>query len=176
MVDVDSNQSEPNPINPWGDMNIQDIPMDIKYAPDSNSCPTSHEIEEKMDVQNHIHPNLDSTSDSTSDKNYSSSSSDYSVLVSCVEEALDVVFNPLLNTERINAAQKFCIKLQTNNKALAYKGTSLIFKQKPVVTISAKGDGACLFNSFSILLAGADIYAQIIRHVICNYIPMIIQN
>ena len=47
--------------------------------------------------------------DSTSDKIFSSSSSDYSVLVSCIEEAPDV-FNPLSNTERINAAQKFCIK------------------------------------------------------------------
>ena len=47
LVDVDSNQSEPNPLNPWGNMNVQDIPMDIKYVPDSNSCPTSYEIEEK---------------------------------------------------------------------------------------------------------------------------------
>ena len=111
LVDVDSNQSEPNPFNPQHDMNVQDIPMDIKYAPDSNSCPTSHEIEGKMDVPNHIHSNSDSTSDSTSDKNCSSSSSNYSVLVSRVEEAPDVVLNPLSNTERINAAQKFCIKL-----------------------------------------------------------------
>ena len=79
LVDVDSNQSKLNSLNPWGDMNVQDIPMGIKYAPDSNSCPTSHEIEEKMDVQNHIHSNSDSTSDSRSDENCSSSSSDYSV-------------------------------------------------------------------------------------------------
>ena len=52
LVDVDSNQSKPNPLNPWGDINVQDIPMDIKYMADSNSCPASHEIEEKMDVQN----------------------------------------------------------------------------------------------------------------------------
>ena len=62
--------------NPWGDMDVKDIPMDIQYGPDSNLCPTSHETEEKMD---HIHSNLDLTSDSTSDKNCSSSSSDYSV-------------------------------------------------------------------------------------------------
>ena len=80
LVDVDSNQSKHNPLNPWGDINAQDIPMDIKYVPDSNSCPTSHEIEEKMDVQSHIHSNLDLTSDSTSDKNCSPSSSDYSVM------------------------------------------------------------------------------------------------
>ena len=32
LVDVDSNQSKPNPLNPWGDMNVQDIPMDIKIC------------------------------------------------------------------------------------------------------------------------------------------------
>ena len=79
LVDVDNNQSKLNSLNPWGDMNVQDIPMDIKYMQNSNSCPTSHEIEEKMDVQNHIHSNSDSTSDSRSDENCSSSSSDYSV-------------------------------------------------------------------------------------------------
>ena len=85
--------------------------MEIKYRPDSNLCPTSHEIEDKMDIQNHVHSNSDSDSDSTSNKNCSSSSSDYSVLVSHVEEASDVVFNPLSNTEIINAVKKFCIKL-----------------------------------------------------------------
>ena len=40
----------------------------------------------------------------------------------------------------------------------------------PTVTISAKGNGACLFNSLSLLLTGRDTYSAIIRHVVCNYI------
>ena len=172
-VDVDSNQLESDPLIPWGDINVEDIPIDIKYGPNSNSSYTSQDmlwVEDKMDFQNDKHSNSDSTSDSTSDKNCSSPISDDSVSVLCIEEAPELVFNPLLNAERIYAAQKLCIKLRTNNKALCYKGTGLIFKHKPVVTISAKGDGACLFYTFSFLLAGTDTYAQIIRHVICNYI------
>ena len=51
-VDVDSNQSESDPLNPWGDMNVEDIPIDIpiKYRPSSNSSSTSHDtlwVEEK---------------------------------------------------------------------------------------------------------------------------------
>ena len=42
LVDVDSNQLESNPLNPWGDMNVEDIPTDIKYRPNSNSSYTSH--------------------------------------------------------------------------------------------------------------------------------------
>ena len=34
----------------------------------------------------------------------------------------------------------------------------------------AIGNGACLFNSFSMLLCGRDTYSVIIRHVLCNYI------
>ena len=29
-VDVDSNQFERDPLNPWGDMDVEDIPIDIK--------------------------------------------------------------------------------------------------------------------------------------------------
>ena len=54
----------------WGDMNVQDIPMDIKYGPDSNLCTTSHEIEKKngyskpytlkfgLNIRFHIRQNL----------------------------------------------------------------------------------------------------------------------
>ena len=46
----------------------------------------------------------------------------------------------------------------------------MVFKHRPVVTIAAKPNGPCLFNSTSLLLCGTDMYSQIIRHVICNYI------
>ena len=46
----------------------------------------------------------------------------------------------------------------------------MVIKHRPVVTIAAKPNGACLFNSMSLLLCGTDVYSQIIRHVICNYI------
>ena len=147
LVDVDSNQLESNPLNPWGDMNVEDIPTDIKYRPNSNSSYTSHDtlwVEDKMDFQNDKHSNSDSTSDSTLDKNCSSPKSDDSVSVSCIEEAPELLFNPLSNAERIYTAQKLCIKLRTNDEVLCYEGTGLIFKYKPVVTISAKGNGACL--------------------------------
>ena len=39
-----------------------------------------------------------------------------------------------------------------------------------MITQSAKPNGACLFNSFSLQLCGRDTYSAIIRHVVCNYI------
>ena len=45
----------------------------------------------------------------------------------------------------------------------------MVFKHRPVVTIAAKPNGACLFNSMSLLLCGTNVYSQIIRHVICYY-------
>ena len=139
-VDVDSNQSESDPPNPWGDINVEDIPIDIKDGPNLDSSYTSHDmvgVDNKMDIQIHNHSNSDSTSDSSLDENCSSPKSDDSVSVSCIEEAPELVFNPLSNSERIYTAQKLCIKLRTNDKAWCYKGIGLIFKCKPVVTISA---------------------------------------
>ena len=79
-------------------------------------------------------------------------------------------FSPLSNIECLNAAKKFYIKLQTSDYTVSYRGIGLVFKHKPVVTVSAKPDDVCLFNSISFLLCGPDVYSQIIRHVICNYI------
>ena len=36
--------------------------------------------------------------------------------------------------------------------------------------ICSRGDGACLFNTVSILMTGRDTYSTIMRHVVCNYI------
>ena len=46
----------------------------------------------------------------------------------------------------------------------------MVFNHRSVATIAAKPNGACLFNSMSLLLCGTDMYSLIIRHVICNYI------
>ena len=40
----------------------------------------------------------------------------------------------------------------------------------PVITQATKPNGACLFNSFSMLLVGRDTYSAIIHHIVCNYI------
>ena len=86
------------------------------------------------------------------------------------EQPADVVFSPLSNIECLNAAKKFYIKLRPSDHTIHFKGIGLVFKHRPVVTIAAKPNGACLFNSMSLLLCGTDMYSQIIRHVICNYI------
>ena len=82
----------------------------------------------------------------------------------------DVVFSLLSNIECLNSAQKFYIKLRPSDHTIHFKGIGLVFKHRPIVTIAAKPNGACLFNSMSLLLCGTDVYSEIIRHVICNYI------
>ena len=113
--------------NPWGDMNVNDIPLDIDTDSSTNTEPV-------------------------------------------IEKPPDVVFTPLSNTEHLNSAKKFYIKLRPSGHTIHFKGIGLVFKHRPVVTIAAKPNGACLFNSMLLLLCGTDVYSQIIRHVICNYI------
>ena len=86
------------------------------------------------------------------------------------EKFPDVVFSPLSNIEHLNSAKKLYIKVRPSEHTIQFKGIGLVFKHRPVVTIAAKSNGACLFNSMSLLLYGTDVYSQIIRHVICNYI------
>ena len=116
--------------NPWGNMNVNDIPLDTD------------------------------TDSSTDNKPY----------IVQVQKPVDVVFSPLSNIKHLNAAKEFHIKLRPSDHTIFFKGIGLVFKHRPVVTIAAKPDGACLFNSVSLLLCGTDIYSQIIRHIICNYI------
>ena len=70
--------------NPWGDMDIRDIPLDVK--------------DEQADTM--------SNNSSTN-----SSSSGSSPTVTGVKKAPDVNFSPLSHMERLNAAKKFYIKL-----------------------------------------------------------------
>ena len=75
-----------------------------------------------------------------------------------------------LTIDHLNAAKKFHIKLRPSDHIVSHRGIGFVFKHKPVVTVSANQDGACLFNSISLLLSGTDVYSCVIRHVICNYI------
>ena len=61
-------------VNPWGDMHVDDIPLDIDI--DTDSSTTSEPIVVKT------------------------------------EKAPDIIFSPLSNTERLNSAKKFYIKLR----------------------------------------------------------------
>ena len=82
--------------------------------------------------------------------------------VTGVGKGPDVIFSPLSNIECLNAAKKFYVKLQPLDHTVSYRSIGLVFKHKPVVTVSAKLDGVCLFNSISLLLCGSHVYSQII--------------
>ena len=49
-------------------------------------------------------------------------------------------------------------------------GIGLSCKFLPEIIVASHGDGACLFNSMSILMSDRDTYSAIIWHVVCNYI------
>ena len=79
--DVDCDDID-NKNNPWGDMDIQEIPLDIK------------------------HEELDEMSNNTSiNSSSSSSSSSGSRIISGIEKGPDVIFSPLSNIDRLNAAK-----------------------------------------------------------------------
>ena len=75
------------------------------------------------------------------------------------EKPPDVVFSPLSNIECLNSAKKFYIKLRPSEHTIRFKGIDLVFKHRPVVTIAAKTNSACLFNSMSLLLCGLHVYS-----------------
>ena len=136
--DVDCDDID-NKNNPWGDMDVQEIPLDIK------------------------HEELDGMSDNTSiNSSSSSSSSSGSRIITGIEKGPDVIFSPLSNIDRLNAAKKFHIKLRPSDHIVSHRGIGFVFKHKPVVTVSANPDGACLFNSISLLLSGSDVYSHVI--------------
>ena len=69
--------------NPWGDMDVRDIPLDIK--------------DEQADTM-------------SNNSSINSSSSSSSPTVTGVKKAPDVIFSPLSNMEHLNAAKRsYCI-------------------------------------------------------------------
>ena len=77
-------------------------------------------------------------------------------MVEKTEQAPEVIFSPLSNIECLNSARNFHIKLKPSEHTIHFRGIGLVFKHKPFVTIAAKPNGACLFNSMSLLLCGSD--------------------
>ena len=68
------------------------------------------------------------------------------------------------------AGLRFNLVLKTERHKVVNVGMGLPCKFPPEITVASCGDGACLFNSMSILMSGRDTYSAIIRHVVCNYI------
>ena len=95
---------------------------------------------------------------------------DEMIIVMHTAEAKQLNFNPLTDEDRHVAALKFSLIINGNSHPVHNKGIGMALKSPPTVTITAHGNGACLFNSMSLLLCGRDTYSAIIRHVICNYI------
>ena len=57
-----------------------------------------------------------------------------------------------------------------NSHPVKFTGIGKLCSYPPLITQEAKPNGACLFNSFSMLLAGRDTYSAIIHYIVCNYI------
>ena len=95
-----------NKNNPWGDMDIREIPLDIE------------------------HEELDGMSDKTSiNSSSSSSSSSDSCIITGIEKGPDVIFSPLSNIDHLNAAKKFHIKLRPSDHVVSHRGIGFVFKQ-----------------------------------------------
>ena len=139
-IDVGTECSQPNAgtRNPWGDMDINDIPIeivdDLIFSGDEETTFT-----DELDII----------------KN---------------SKAPPVMFNPLTLEDCQIAALKFSLVINGHSHPVKYSGIRSPCPCPPMITQSAHGDGACLFNSFSMLLSGRDTYSTIIRHVACNYI------
>ena len=95
---------------------------------------------------------------------------DETIIVTHTSEAEWFKFNPLTDEDRHVAALKFSLIINGKSHPIHNKGIGMDLNSPPTVTITAHGNGACLFNSMSLLLCGRDTYSAIIRHVICNYI------
>ena len=80
------------------------------------------------------------------------------------------MFNPLNDEEQWVAAMKFNLVISAASHPVKFSGVGKPCCSPPMITRSAKGNGACLFNTLSMVLTGRDTYSAIIHHVVCNYI------
>ena len=124
--------------NPWGDMDINDVPIeivdDIIFSGDEEST-----FSDELDIIKK-------------------------------SKAPPVMFNHLTVDDCQIASLKFSLVINGNNHPVKYSGIGNPCPCPSMITQSAHGGRACLFNSFSMLLSGRDTYSTIIRHVVCNYI------
>ena len=81
-----------------------------------------------------------------------------------------IVYSLLTIDDHKIAALKFNLVINGKSHPVRYPGIRNHCPYPPIITNCAQGNGACLFNLFSLLLNGTDTYSAIIRHVTCNYI------
>ena len=70
------------------------------------------------------------------------------------EKALPVYFNQLMDDNRIVAALLFNLKLHASAHSVKFIGSGKRCKSPPENYVESVGNGACLFNSMSMLLTG----------------------
>ena len=80
------------------------------------------------------------------------------------------VFNPLCDEDRRIAVMKFNLVIKGKSHPVNFSGLGNFCPCPPTIHHKAKANGTCLFNAFSMLLTGRDMYSAIIWHVTCNYI------
>ena len=93
--------------------------------------------------------------------------SDNEVIISTDKQIEKV--EPLSESNRKRIAMKFNFFVSSIYK-VEYTGNGNHCTSPPIIRQKATGNGACLFNSFSILLSGKELYNTFIRHAVCNYI------
>ena len=130
---IDVGSEGPSRVNPWGVMDVQDIPIEI----------------------------VDHLSDMECDED--------AVIVHSTDKT-PLYFKSMHDDDRKIAALKFNLVINAQTQAVQFQGAGKMCPCPPVITQSAKANGACLFNLFLMLLAGRDTYSAIIQHVVCNYI------
>ena len=95
---------------------------------------------------------------------------DSELTITLQEKSEEPRYLPLNEEDCRIVGLKFGLTLNRTDHNLKFVGVGNVLPKPPVVTVSARGDGACFFNSMSILLSGRDIYSSILQHVLCNYI------
>ena len=165
--------------NPFGNIDVNEIPIEIveDLYSDNSDADDELEVDEEirfksrekkrkcMPEQNMFDHNTLITSDhSDADEEIEVEIQKSTNLNSAVK------FLPLDSEQRANAAHKMCVRLPKNTNSLQNRGVGMIFASEPVISIEAKPDGACLFNTISLLLTGSEVYSYMFRHAICNYI------
>ena len=96
--------------------------------------------------------------------------SNVEVTVTGVEEPPVCIFKPVSDDDCVAAALNFSLVINAKSHPVQNFGIGEEISSPPNITLGAQGNGACLFNSSSLLLSGCETYSAIIRHVIYNYI------
>ena len=87
---------------------------------------------------------------------------DSKITITLHEKSEEPKFLPLNQEDHRIVGLKFGLTLNKTDHNLKFVGIGNVLPKPPVVTVSARADGACFFNSMSILLSGRDIYSSIL--------------